>query len=230
MRALQSYIECITSIMYGVMPGYYGDDEMSDTEIEREAQQATNNLDRLSAQLDAERDAQPASDAAEHPAVKEYISRLNAEDQKRRRKMQDQLQKEREELQRQIAERDKVLAEREKALESVSRIAEKLDARAIAQQLKREAELEGLVDFDLLAFVDRSSVKVTDDGDVIGAKEAIQKLKEKKSFAFKKPMTTIRTESDVPPELSDLLQPVGDNQKMMTQTEFMASLGLQDAF
>lgn len=193
-------------------------------------------------ELDLERDAQQESvqrevgqkitnDVNNNEEVKEYIARLNAEDKKRRLKLQEQLQKEREELQKQLDERDRLLAEKDLALQSVNKIAEKLDARAIAQQLKREAEREGLVDYDLLAFVDRSSVKVTDDGEVLGAREAILALKDKKSFAFRKPLTTIQPKSDDPPELSELLKPIEEKgQKIMSQSEFLASLGVFDAF
>lgn len=184
--------------------------------------------------LDLERDAQPAAqhevvaetrDVSNNDAVKEYISRLNEDDKKRRLK----LQKEREDMLKELEAKERALAEKEKSMESLHKLAEKLDSRAIAQQLKKEAEAEGLIDFDLLAFVDRSSVKVTDDGDVIGAREAIQKLKEKKTFAFRKPLTTIaRADDNVPPELSDLLKPV-DNNGHKSQAEFLASIGV-DAF
>lgn len=193
---------------------------MSDLELERDAQ----NLERVAQTESAQQEVVQNKHEQPNDGVKDYIARLNEQDRKRRFRIEQR----EEELVKRIEELKTLEAERAKSFEAVTKLADKLDARAIAQQLKREAEAQGLVDMDLLAFVDKGIVKVTEDGDVHGAKEAILALKEKKPFAFKKPINMIQPpDLNMPPELAELLQSDNSDRefKIMTQAEFDASIG-----
>lgn len=77
-----------------------------------------------------------------------------------------------------------------KVIEEARSLRDVLDRRAIAAELKAQAQAAGLMYPDLLKLVERGSVKVSDDGEVTGAKEAVEALKSKMPNVFSAPKTT----------------------------------------
>lgn len=76
----------------------------------------------------------------------------------------------------------KLKAENEKATVRIT----KMQQRVIESDLKAQAVAAGLEDLDLLPLLDRSGIKMDDDGNVTGIKEAIESFKAKKPDYFKK--------------------------------------------
>ncbi len=76
----------------------------------------------------------------------------------------------------------KLKAENEKATARIT----KMQQRVIESDLKAQAVAAGLEDMDLLPLLDRSGIKMDDDGNVTGVKEAIEAFKAKKPDYFKK--------------------------------------------
>ena len=84
--------------------------------------------------------------------------------------------------------REAAEAQAKKALEdSATAVRAATDAandRIIRVELRAAAIAAGIVDIDALALLDRSSVKLNDAGEVIGAAEAIAAMKAAKPWAF----------------------------------------------
>ena len=76
----------------------------------------------------------------------------------------------------------KLKAESDKAAARIT----KMQQRVIESDLKAQAVAAGLEDLDLLPLLDRSGIKMDDDGNVTGVKEAIEAFKTKKPDYFKK--------------------------------------------
>lgn len=84
-------------------------------------------------------------------------------------------------------EAEKIRAEAESKLaEADSRANE----RIIRAELKAAAIKAGMIDLDGLKLADMSSVKLSDDGDVVGAADMLATLKESKPYLFKTATTT----------------------------------------
>jgi hypothetical protein len=75
-----------------------------------------------------------------------------------------------------------------------------LNNRIINAELKAEAIAAGLQDPDLLPLIDRAAVKIGDDGELVGIKEAIDAFKAKKPEYFKQ---TRGGNPPAPPALPD---------------------------
>lgn len=114
---------------------------------------------------------------------KEYVSELRQETVGWRTKAQE-LEK---------LAKDAEEAANKKIQESELKISEATtaaNARIIRSELKAFAIEAGMIDLDVLKLVDLSGVKLLDDGEVDGAKELIEKLKESKPHFFKEYKST----------------------------------------
>src|SRR5258708_2338543 len=72
-----------------------------------------------------------------------------------------------------------------KALNQVEEYKRQSNDRIIRAELRAQATAAGMHDLDGLKLADLSTVKLDDNGDVIGADELITKLKETKPYLFK---------------------------------------------
>lgn len=111
----------------------------------------------------------------------EYLHELREENKSLRLQSEENLRKAAEE--RKLAEE-----ERKTSKETLQKIEEKIKAdqeRIIRAELKVFAAKAGMIDIDDVRHVDLSEVKFSDDGDVMGAKEAVDSLKTKKPHYFK---------------------------------------------
>lgn len=64
-------------------------------------------------------------------------------------------------------------------------IEERANQRIIKAELKAAAMAAGIIDLDLLSAISLDGVRMTDDGDVTGVQEAVNKYKEGKPYLFK---------------------------------------------
>jgi len=111
----------------------------------------------------------------------EYLHELREENKALRLQSEENLKKAADE--RKLAEE-----ERKASKETLQKIEEKLKAdqeRIIRAELKVFATKAGMIDVDDVRYVDLSTVKFSEDGDVMGAKEAVEALKAKKPHYFK---------------------------------------------
>lgn len=125
---------------------------------------------------------------------REYVSELRQESANWRTKAQ--------ELERLAKEAEE--AANKKVSESEAKINEAVNAanaRIVRSELKAFAIEAGMIDLDVLKLVDLSGVKLLDNGEVEGAKELIEKLKETKPHFFKEYKST--THPSDPPKAKE---------------------------
>ena len=133
------------------------------------------------------------------PDKPETVSREYAE---RLRRERDEAQADARKLREAEAERERLQLVEEKkfreAYEGERKRAEEIEAgwkerhkqseqRYLRSELKAHAAALGMRDIDDIALADTSTVKLDDNGDVIGAREAIAALKERKPYLFAEP-------------------------------------------
>lgn len=124
---------------------------------------------------------------------REYVQELRAENKGWRLKAQEM------ETASKAAkeEADRVRTEAEaKTAEAYSRANE----RVIRAELKASAIKAGMIDLDGLKLADLSNVKLSDDGEVVGADEMLTALKESKPYLFKAATSTTTTPTPKPSE------------------------------
>ena len=96
------------------------------------------------------------------------------------------------------------MAEIEGKLTSVEKEAEnKANARVIRAELKAHAVKLGMIDLDGLTFVDVSKLKFDEKGDLVGADEALTKLKESKPYLFGETKKSTSNGTTTPPASGD---------------------------
>ena len=128
----------------------------------------------------------PGSKGDEGDKQQKMISDLRAEAAAHRvgeRKAREELEAAKAALAAAQADIDgKLKVENDKATARIT----KMQQRVIESDLKAQAVAAGLEDLDLLPLLDRSGIKMDDDGNVTGVKEAIESFKAKKPDYFKK--------------------------------------------
>lgn len=72
--------------------------------------------------------------------------------------------------------------------------------RIIRAELKVHAIANGIIDLDALKLIDTNNIKITENGDVEGAKEAIEQLKTSKEYLFKETKSSTYTGKDAKPK------------------------------
>jgi len=80
----------------------------------------------------------------------------------------------------------------DEATGKIEEVSKSAQLRIMKAELKAFAVKAGIVDLDGLAFIDMTKVKLTDDGEIEGADEAIDALRKAKPYLFTK--TTSSTE------------------------------------
>jgi len=108
-----------------------------------------------------------------------YVSELRDENKKRRH--------ENEELSKKMQETENSA---KAALEEVKALQEKANKKILRAELKVSAAKYGLRDLDDIQLADLSSIKIDDNGDVLGVDEALSALKEKKGYLFEEVSTS----------------------------------------
>jgi hypothetical protein len=111
----------------------------------------------------------------------EYLHELREENKSLRLQSEENLKK---------AEDERKLAaeERKASKDTLQKVEEKIKAdqeRIVRAELKVFATKAGILDIDDVRHIDLSAIKFSDDGDIVGAKEAIDALKAKKPHYFK---------------------------------------------
>lgn len=105
---------------------------------------------------------------------------------------------------------DKANKEAEKAKREFESELTKRDQRIIKSELKSVAKDLGLLDPDLVMLADLKDVKINDDGDVEGAKEALDALKKAKPHLFKDAAANTEDEGKPPHRGSRSTPPNGE--------------------
>lgn len=108
---------------------------------------------------------------------KEYVRELRAENKGYRLKYQEAAQKAK-------AEEDARKAAEEALAKAQDEANKKAEQRIIRAELKAEALKLGMIDLDGLSFLDYSSIRFDDKGELKGGAEALAKLKEAKPYLF----------------------------------------------
>lgn len=123
----------------------------------------------------------------------DYVKKLRKESANYRLQASE-LQRKAEEAERKTKEHEEALKaskeEAQKALHESKRLNSTFERRVINAELKAAAAESGLIDLDAFRMVDTSSVKINDDGEVVGAKELIASLKKDKPYLFKEVNTS----------------------------------------
>lgn len=141
----------------------------------------------------------PANHAPEPETFsKEYVKELRQENASYRTRAQEAEKKAQE------AE-DRAKKAGEDAEGKVKEATTAAEKRIIRAELKAEAIKAGIVDLDGLSLADLSGVKIDENGEVVGGKEAIEKLKESKPYLFGTKKST--SSKDEPPKPKDQGQP-----------------------
>lgn len=167
---------------------------------------------------DEEATPKPKRKATEETFSAQYVRELRMENKGYRLKNQETVKKLKD------AEEAKTVAE--KALETAQVEADKkAEQRVMRAELKAEAVKLGMIDLDGLAFLDYSSVKFDEKGELTGGADALSKLKEAKPHLFGEVGKTTST-SKVPPKKDN--EPV-DARKLSPKeyAELKASMGLR---
>lgn len=124
---------------------------------------------------------------------REYVKELREENKSWRLKAQ--------ELESALAEKDKAVEQaQQQADEKVTEASKSAQDRIIRAELKAEALKAGMIDLDGLKLADLSEVTLSDDGNVEGAQEALERLKESKPYLFGEPSKSSSSTKDVPPK------------------------------
>lgn len=117
----------------------------------------------------------------------EYLHELREENKKLRLESQDNLRK--------AEEANKNSTE---ALKKVEQSHKSYQDRLVRAELKALASKVGMIDLDDVRFADLSNVKFSDDGEIMGAQEAIEQLKTRKPHYFKANSSSATHESPSP--------------------------------
>jgi hypothetical protein len=151
-----------------------GDDKDSKSADKTKADAKTKNIGDDKQKIVADSDDSDDIDDSSDTFSREYVQELRAENKKRR-------------------------VENKKLEEKLNRIEDTAVRRVIRSELKAAAIEAGIVELDALKLVDLSEVKVTEDGDVVGIKEALSKAKEDKPYLFKEKKTSTTANFSTPP-------------------------------
>ena len=142
--------------------------------------------------------AAPAATPSEPPAgyfSREYVSELRAENKGYRLKAS--------ESQRLVEEAQAKLATADKARETAVADANvKAETRIKRAECRAEATKLGMIDLDGLAFLDYTTLKFDDKGELSGVPEALEKLKTSKPYLFEVKKSTGSTGQAPPPKSS----------------------------
>lgn len=124
---------------------------------------------------------------------KEYVQILRDENKESRTKLAD--------AQKVIKEKEDALIAKQKEFETtLSAKAQAANERIIRSELKAHAVAAGIVDLDGLKLIDTKDIKVDENGEVVGAEEAIKALKEKKTYLFVEHKSSTYTGKGAEPE------------------------------
>lgn len=120
-----------------------------------------------------------------YAGVDEKLSRLDAlEKAEEERKKADMTEKERLE-----AEKAEAAKKAQEAEESARKAQEAANRRIIDTEIRSIARAMNANDAnDVLSFVDKSAVSIDEDGNVVGAEEAVKAVKDAKPYLFKAPI------------------------------------------
>lgn len=120
---------------------------------------------------------------------KQYLEQLKKENAKwRLRAKENQVYEKK--FKESEAKLNEVASQAELAMKQVVEIKTTAERRMIDAELRALATEFGLKKMDYLKLADRSSVKIDENGDVIGAREMIEGLKNSEPELFKLPTTT----------------------------------------
>ncbi|WP_170975479.1 phage scaffolding protein [Martelella alba] len=141
---------------------------------------------------------QPAPAKSQPPEEKthfslEYVQELRAENAKYRHSAKEA---------REHADQAEQSAQKAKqdAQDSITQAQKTANDRIIRAELKAVAIKAGMVDLDGLKLADLSTVVLDENGDVKGAEELMNKLKESKPYLFAEPKKTTTVTDPVPPK------------------------------
>jgi hypothetical protein len=113
-----------------------------------------------------------------------------------------------------------------KALDKSNKLQGTIEKRLINSELQQIASKEGLIDMDAFKMADLSNVKVSDEGEVVGAKEIIADLKKSKPYLFKEVTTSNKNSGAPPVDANAAEKPTYSNPKELAaaKQKFLASL------
>jgi hypothetical protein len=106
----------------------------------------------------------------------------------------------------------------EDALKKTEELHAKYEKRLIQVELRNLADKEGLIDEDAFKMVDISSIKIAENGSVVGATELVAELKKNKPYIFRSissSSTDTKPDADINVQKSDAMQ--------MTDAEYIKS-------
>lgn len=110
--------------------------------------------------------------------TKEYFQELREENKKYRLKAK--------ELEDKLSSKDSEALEiAKKSLEKSNKLHNAFEKRLINAELQQIAVKEGLIDIDAFKMVDLSTVKLSEEGEVVGLDQVIKDLKTNKPYLFK---------------------------------------------
>jgi hypothetical protein len=107
-----------------------------------------------------------------------------------------------EELETRKATSERKEREFESKISEVVKAKEIADTKRIESEVKALAVAEGLTDLDLIKLIDTKGLSINDDGEIVGAKEAIADFKSKKpAFFAQQKKTSSSTNAGVPTDV-----------------------------
>lgn len=145
---------------------------------------------------------------------KDYVHELREENKSWRLKSSDAEKKAKdaeEQFNTKFKELEKSYSEKEKAAQE----------RIILAELKAVALSHGIVDLDGLKLIDKSTVKINDNGEIEGAEDLIKQFKENKPYLFKKSESSTYTGKE---SSSKKAEKKAANAFDMTEEEYKSSL------
>ena len=138
----------------------------------------------------------------------DYVAKLRLENAKWRAKADQSMQEENELYRNKLTESEAKLSAAEAAAKKASEDADArvkeaasaADQRIIRAELKAEALKAGMIDLDGLKLADLSKVKLNDKGEVEGAEQMMQALKESKPYLFREATNTSSSQKKPDPK------------------------------
>jgi len=158
------------------------------------------------AKHEGDKTASDKADTAKFSA--EYVQELREENKKYRLKAKELEDKLTESKSNGEADANKLAKDSKESLDKVNKLHVAFEKRLINAELAQVAAKEGLIDSDAFKMVDLSSVKVSEEGEVIGLDKIMQDLKTNKPYLFKLSSNTN--------EKAKNLHPADDNNKRPT--------------
>lgn len=171
----------------------------STDDANKNAQNATDNTN--SAKSTKQNTSEGNKSASESEFSKEYVHELRAENKTWRLKtkeLEDKLKALEEDKNNQNTQTNKSQYDEEakkaaeeaadlakKAFEKSNKLQSAIEKRLINAELQQLAAKEGLIDMDAFKMVDISSVKISEEGEVVGLDKIMEDLKANKPYLFK---------------------------------------------